>query len=103
MPELEQFFEEQLVLARIRMIDLAIILDLPAEEGIARARDRALEHREPIDRFEKMDLLFHERVRAGYKYCVGKYTTTVDIIDASGDEEGVWQTIRRHIEEYLAR
>lgn len=40
--------------------DLTLLLDLPAEVGLARLSGRAL------DAFERMDLGFHERVRQGY-------------------------------------
>jgi len=41
--------------------DLTLILDLPVEEGLARARQRGR-----TDRYEAMDHGFHERLRAGF-------------------------------------
>ena len=43
--------------------DLTIILDLPIEEGLARAV-----HRGKLDRFEKMTIDFHNRVKEGFDY-----------------------------------
>ena len=43
--------------------DLTIILDLSVEEGLARAV-----HRGKLDRFEKMTIDFHNRVKEGFDY-----------------------------------
>jgi len=40
--------------------DLTILLDMPAEAGLARKKDTR------HDRFEQEDLAFHNRIRAGY-------------------------------------
>jgi dTMP kinase len=42
--------------------DLTIILDLPVTEGLARAKGRGGAE----DRYEKMDLGFHQRLRDGF-------------------------------------
>ena len=48
--------------------DLTLLLDLPAEKGLARARERnALEGKaESEGRFEAEELVFHQRVREGF-------------------------------------
>ncbi len=48
--------------------DLTIILDVPVDQGLARAGARANESRETAreDRYERMDMCFHERLREGY-------------------------------------
>jgi dTMP kinase len=42
--------------------DLTIILDLPAEEGLARASGRGI----AADRYESMELAFHRKLRDGF-------------------------------------
>ena len=44
--------------------DLTIVLDLPVEEGLRRAKNRA-----DLDRFEQEELAFHQRVRDAYLEC----------------------------------
>tara|TARA_A100001015_G_scaffold308053_1_gene405010 strand:+ start:2291 stop:2899 length:609 start_codon:yes stop_codon:yes gene_type:complete len=44
--------------------DLTIVLDLPVEEGLRRAKNRA-----DLDRFEQEELAFHQRVRDAYLDC----------------------------------
>ena len=49
--------------------DLTLILDLPADVGLARAADRRRANAvvgTQADAYEKRDLAFHERLRAGY-------------------------------------
>lgn len=55
---------ERIVLAGARP-DLTIILDVPAETGLARAAARR-GRGEKADRFEKETLAFHEAVRSGF-------------------------------------
>ena len=61
-----------------------ILLDLPPEVGLERARARG-----ELDRFEREPMAFYERVRSGYLERVrampGRYT----VIDASQDLQGV--------------
>ncbi len=48
------------------MPDLTLILDLPTEEGLARAGKRLTEHRSIEDRYERMERDFHNRLREGF-------------------------------------
>jgi dTMP kinase len=59
--------------------DLTLILDLPAEEGLARAGARAGGE----DRYERMDPAFHERVRQGFLAIAERETGRCVVIDAS--------------------
>ncbi|WP_123713340.1 dTMP kinase [Sinobacterium caligoides] len=60
--------------------DLTILLDLPVETGMARARARG-----ELDRFESEHLAFFERVRAGYLARAAAEPERFSIIDASQD------------------
>ncbi len=46
--------------------DLTVILDLPVEEGLDRAGKRALDEGNGEDRYERMDVEFHEKLREGF-------------------------------------
>lgn len=51
---------------RGRMPDLTLLVDVPVEVSRARVAARAAAAHVAIDRFEREDIAFHERVRAGY-------------------------------------
>lgn len=59
--------------------DLTLILDLPVEEGFARA---ALRPRR-ADRFERLDQNFHERLRAGFHAIAASEPERCVVIPAS--------------------
>jgi dTMP kinase len=59
--------------------DLTIILDMPVEQGLARARKRSTTN----DRYEKMELAFHQRVRQGFHEISKLHPKRCAIIDAN--------------------
>jgi dTMP kinase len=69
--------------------DLTLILDLPVEEGLARARDRGSQE----DRFEHFDRAFHERLRAAFLAIAKRAPDRCRLIDASGSEDEVADAI----------
>lgn len=77
--------------------DLTLVLDLPVAEGLARAKARAGAE----DRYENMDLAFHERLRQGFHDIVAREPGRCVLIDASGDEESVAARIRAAVAERL--
>lgn len=79
--------------------DLTLILDLPVEEGLNRARTRGQNgENADEDRYERMDAAFHQRLRAGYLEIAGNDPERCVIIDASGGEDDVETRIRETIE-----
>lgn len=72
--------------------DLVIFLDLPPEEGLRRVGKRD----ELLNKFEKIDLSFHERVRAGYKKHIGDYPNHL-IVDATKSREDIHSEIVRAV------
>ena len=69
--------------------DLTILLDLPVEDGLRRARRRNSEQAlGNEDRFEREALTFHRRVRQGYLE-LARREVRFRIIDARGPEEEV--------------
>jgi len=70
--------------------DLTLILDLPVEVGLARARARRLAAGEStVDRFESETLLFFERVRARYLQIARDNPQRCRLIDATAPAEAV--------------
>lgn len=86
--------------------DLTLVLDLPAAEGLARAQERNGGTRngggaQAEDRYERMDLAFHERLREGFRDIVAREPGRCVLIDASGDEDAVAARIQAAVAERL--
>lgn len=73
----------RLVLGDLRP-DLTVVLDLPAAEGLARARGRGL-----WSRYEARDAEFHESVRAAFRDIARRDPDRCVSIDASGGVDAV--------------
>jgi dTMP kinase len=58
---------------------LTLLLDLPAEVGLARARARG----GPADAYEGRDLAYHERLREGFLEVARRHPARVRVIDAA--------------------
>ncbi len=65
--------------------DLTLLLDAPAEVGLARAQARSLEP----DRIGDGDIAFHRRVNAGFRSLARADPDRIRIIDASNDARRV--------------
>lgn len=74
--------------------DLTLILDLPAEEGLARAAARS---GRDADRFESEGLSFHRALREAFRALALSEPERCVLIDASGTaeavEEAIWQAV----------
>lgn len=70
--------------------DLVIVLDLPAETGLSRAKQRAGQE---ADRFHEEALTFHERVRQGFLNLAAQHPRHTVVIDATGDSDAVHTAI----------
>jgi dTMP kinase len=75
--------------------DLTIILDVPAEEGLARAAKRR--GTDAPDRFEAEDIDFHRRLRDAYRQVAADEPDRCVLIDATMDvgavAERVWSVV----------
>ena len=80
---------EAMVVADTRP-DLTLMLDVAPEVGLARAEGRG----QGADRYEAMDLAFHQRLRAGYRAIAESAPERCVLIDASGSEDAVAAEIR---------
>jgi dTMP kinase len=73
--------------------DLTLILDLAAELGLARARTRSGGE----DRYERMELAFHERLRRGFLEIARAAPERCRVIDARGSIAEVEAEVRRTV------
>lgn len=86
---------EDLVQGSLRP-DVTILLDVPVEVGLERARGRG-----ELDRFEQEDLEFFERVRQSYLSRARRSTGRYRVIDASLDIEEVQAQLRTFVDELV--
>lgn len=75
--------------------DLTLLLDVEPDVSRGRISDREL------DRIEKENLEFYQRVRAGYLDLAEKLER-IKLIDASKNLESVGSEIRRHMSEFIS-
>jgi dTMP kinase len=69
--------------------DLTVILDLSAEQGLARAAARA----GMGDRFERLDRAFHQRVRDGFLSVARDNPARCVVVDATADVPSVHRAV----------
>ncbi len=86
---------EGLLPARARP-DLTLLLDLPVELGLARARRRSA-----ADRFEQETVTFHQRVRDAYLARARQHPQRYCVIDAAAGPDDVRLAIERAVERLL--
>jgi dTMP kinase len=77
--------------------DLTLLLDLPVEEGLARANAR----RGDETRFEQKDIHFHKRVRRGFLAIAKQEPARCIVIDASRTIDEIHGAVRRVIRDRL--
>lgn len=75
------------------MPKLTIHLDLPAEEGLARAKGRAA-----LDRMELQTTEFHKQVAQGYRELAKLYPDRIKTIDATKSVEEIHKEIIKFID-----
>jgi len=68
--------------------DTVILLDMPPEIGMARARARGA-----LDRFEQEEQAFFERVRQGYLDRAARFPDRYIVVDAAQDLSGVQKSL----------
>jgi dTMP kinase len=79
--------------------DLTILMDLPPEAGLARARMRA--GSAAGDRFENENIAFHEALRRAFLEIALREPSRVKIVDASASEDeiadDIWALVRENL------
>ncbi len=87
----------------IRDPDKTILLDLPVEEGLGRARMR--NRNSPAaaaeGRFEAENMQFHARVRESYLQLADRFPQRICTIDASGSPDEVFSQVRRLLDAWF--
>lgn len=73
--------------------DLTLMLDLPVAEGLRRANERNGAAGAAEDRYERMDVDFHERLRAGFLAIAAAEPERCVVIDATGGPDNVAASI----------
>lgn len=75
--------------------DLTLVLDLPVETGLARAKSRGAAE----NRFENFDAAFHERLRQAFLDIAKRAPDRCVLIDAGGSEDevagAIWGAVER--------
>jgi dTMP kinase len=78
--------------------DLTLVLDVPAEVGLARARRRRAEREEGADRFESERDSFHEALRQAFCTIAAAHPERCVLIDGNRDpdavEDSIWAALR---------
>lgn len=87
---------EELVQGGLRP-DVTLLLDVPAELGLSRARGRGA-----LDRFEQEDHAFFERVRHSYLSRARRSSGRYQIIDASAELVEVERALQAVVKDLLA-
>ena len=87
---------EKLVLKGLQP-DLTLLFDVPVELGMQRVAGRGA-----ADRFEIESVRFFERVRNAYLQRANADPQRFRVIDASQDEDQVWQKVKSILQERLA-
>lgn len=77
--------------------DLTLVLDLPVETGLARAKARMTGASQAEDRYERMGLAFHENLRAAFHEIARREPERCRLVDAGGNPDQVaaalWQAV----------
>ncbi len=74
------------------MPKLTFILDIEPREGLARSNERLAGDTE--DRFERLDVTFHEKLRAGFLAIAAQEPDRCRVLDASQDIDIIFNEIR---------
>jgi len=77
--------------------DLTLILDMPVDMGLKRTQGRG----QGEDRYERMGLDFHDRLRAGFLEIAKKNPERCRIVDARGDKGAVAMAIHAEVADRL--
>lgn len=77
--------------------DLTIILDLPVDQGLRRAGSRTGHE----NRYELMDVAFHQRLRDGFLAIAAEDPERCHIVDASRPQDEVADSVRKLFEEKI--
>ncbi|TDH36286.1 dTMP kinase [Pseudohoeflea suaedae] len=83
------------------MPDLTIILDVPAESGLARARKRGSSDSAGPDRFEKEEISTHEMRRQAFRDLAQSEPKRCKLIDGTLSQDAVALSVLEHVDPIL--
>ncbi len=83
------------------MPDLTLILDLPVEQGLARAGKRLANDASNEDRFERMGRDFHNRLREGFLAIASDDPKRCRVINAEVDADAVFAAVTDAVNDAL--
>lgn len=96
---------DELILSGLKP-DTTFILDIPAAEGIARSTRRLTSETSNFDRmedrFEQLDITFHEKLREGFLQIAKAAPNRCHIIDATQDLDTVTQQVKTIITQKIS-
>lgn len=72
--------------------DLTILLDIPAEQGLARAKSRG-----DATRFEAMDVAAHEKIRQGFLTLAARAPERFVVVDATQPLDAVTDAVQKAV------
>lgn len=81
--------------------DLTLILDISVEIGLERAGQRVSDSASDEDRYEKMSLEFHNKLRQGFLEIARREPERCKIIDANSDIDAIHQNIRHIVSDHF--
>jgi dTMP kinase len=81
--------------------DLTFIFDIDPEVGLKRSLKRLKDNAITEDRYERMGLPFHQRLRNGFLEIAKKFSTRCVVIDAAQDVQAVHQQVLKVVEQRL--
>ena len=77
--------------------DLTFILDIDVKEGLGRSGRRLNAEGSAEDRFEKLDIAFHERMRRGYIEIARREPGRCVVVDAAQDMDAIADELLRAV------
>lgn len=79
--------------------DLTFIFDIDPEAGLKRSMKRLKDNAITEDRYERMGLPFHQRLRNGFLEIAKKFPERCVVIDAAQDVQAVHQQVLKVVEQ----
>jgi dTMP kinase len=65
------------------------VFDMKVEDGLKRSGRRLAAEESAEDRFEQLDIVFHERMRQGYLSIAGNEPQRCVVVDATGSTQEI--------------
>lgn len=78
--------------------DITLLMDLPVAQGFDRIARRHQQADRPLDRIEREERAFHERVRAGYLELAQRWPERFHVLDAAAGEEVVAEQVWERVQ-----